>query len=93
MPSSFLLQAILGIFSTTLLSAKSADKLVQCATLSSLAQAVGAEAFKQVEFPLEVYVCVHPSSINVLAERKADDAFPQSQRCRREGDRPAGARG
>ncbi|GAA5840009.1 hypothetical protein JCM9279_005240 [Rhodotorula babjevae] len=57
-------RAILGIFSSTLLSAKSAEKLVQCATMSSLAQAVGAEAFKQVEFPLEVYVA------NAAAEKE-----------------------
>ncbi|GAA5916194.1 hypothetical protein JCM8208_000030 [Rhodotorula glutinis] len=48
-------RAILGIFSSTLLSVKSAEKLVLCATLSAFAQAVGPEAFKQVEFPLEVY--------------------------------------
>ena len=51
-------QVILGIFSSTLLSAKSARKLVQCPNLSSLAQELGEKAFTQVEFPLEVYRCV-----------------------------------
>lgn len=51
-------QVIIGIFSSTLLSAKSARKLVQCATLSALAEKVGAKAFTQVDLPLEVYACV-----------------------------------
>ncbi|GAA6050340.1 hypothetical protein JCM3770_002971 [Rhodotorula araucariae] len=56
-------RVILGIFSATLLSAKSANKLVQCPNLSSLAAALGAEAFVQIDFPLEVY------SANTASER------------------------
>ncbi|GAA5884349.1 hypothetical protein JCM6882_002239 [Rhodosporidiobolus microsporus] len=50
-------RVILTVFSSTLLSAKTAQKrkIVQCASLSSLAAEMGAEAFVQVEFPLEVY--------------------------------------
>ncbi|BGP52176.1 hypothetical protein JCM10450v2_008147 [Rhodotorula kratochvilovae] len=57
-------RVILGIFSSTLLSAKSARKLVQCPNLSSLAQELGVKAFTQVEFPLEVY------SANAVSEKE-----------------------
>ncbi|GAA6017409.1 hypothetical protein JCM10207_005624 [Rhodosporidiobolus poonsookiae] len=50
-------RVIITLFSSTLLSAKFAKrkKLAQCSTLSDLAQDMGAPAFVQVEFPLEVY--------------------------------------
>ncbi|GAA5869174.1 hypothetical protein JCM8547_005160 [Rhodosporidiobolus lusitaniae] len=50
-------RVILTVFSTTLLSTKTAKKrkIVQCGSLSSLAAELGAEPFVQIEFPLEVY--------------------------------------
>lgn len=49
---------ILSIFTTTLISGKTAKKrkIVQCNTLSDLAKELGAESFTQIEFPLEVYM-------------------------------------
>ncbi|KAK4696643.1 hypothetical protein P7C70_g8341, partial [Phenoliferia sp. Uapishka_3] len=51
-------QLVLTIFSTTLLSGKTAKrkKIVQCSSLSSLAREMGAEVFVRIEFPPEVYV-------------------------------------
>ncbi|BGP20751.1 hypothetical protein JCM10213v2_008914 [Rhodosporidiobolus nylandii] len=58
-------RVILTLFSTTLLSSKTPKrrKLAQCASLTALAAELGAEAFVQVEFPLEVYganACTDP---------------------------------
>ncbi|KAL8277180.1 hypothetical protein RQP46_010428 [Phenoliferia psychrophenolica] len=51
-------RVILTIFSTTLLSGKTAKrkKIIQCASLSRLALEMGTEAFTRIEFPPEVYV-------------------------------------
>ncbi|GAA5944215.1 hypothetical protein JCM3775_007116 [Rhodotorula graminis] len=68
-------RAILGIFSSTLLSVKSAEKLVQCATLSGLAQAVGPEAFKQIEFPLEVYVANAATEDEIVVPVNQDESL------------------
>jgi hypothetical protein len=56
-------QVILTVFSSTLLSAKTAKKrkIVQASNLSALAAELGGEAFIQIEFPLEVYTYVSPS--------------------------------
>ncbi|GAA5840200.1 hypothetical protein JCM11251_005944 [Rhodosporidiobolus azoricus] len=71
-------RVILSIFSSTLLSSKSVQKqkIVQCPSLTSLAEEMGAEAFVQVEFPLEVY------SANTLSdpEIKLPASSPPLQR-------------
>ncbi|GAA6033599.1 hypothetical protein JCM8097_001476 [Rhodosporidiobolus ruineniae] len=69
-------RVILTLFSTTLLSAKTAKrrKIVQCSTLNSLAQELGSEAFVQIEFPLEVY------SANTDTEIKLPPSNPPMQR-------------
>ncbi|GJN94265.1 hypothetical protein Rhopal_007339-T1 [Rhodotorula paludigena] len=48
-------RVLIALFSSTLLSIKTARKLIQCATLSELAESLGAKTFVQIEFPLEVY--------------------------------------
>ncbi|GAA5974664.1 hypothetical protein JCM11641_007047 [Rhodosporidiobolus odoratus] len=48
-------KVIITLFSTTLLSANSARKLVQASSLNSLADKMGARQFVQIDFPLEVY--------------------------------------
>ncbi|KAM0755927.1 Rho GTPase activation protein [Meredithblackwellia eburnea MCA 4105] len=51
-------RVILTLFSTTLLSGKTAKrrKIVQCSSLSELAREMGPENFVRVEFPPEVYI-------------------------------------
>ncbi|BGP28072.1 hypothetical protein JCM10295v2_007059 [Rhodotorula toruloides] len=53
------MQLLVTLFSATLLSLKTVTlrgKLVQCASLTSLADSIGAKAFVQIDIPLEVYV-------------------------------------
>ncbi|GAA5943363.1 uncharacterized protein JCM15063_002925 [Sporobolomyces koalae] len=51
-------RVILTLFSATLLSVKVAkkQKIVHCAGLTQLAEAIGTETFTLIEFPLEVYL-------------------------------------
>lgn len=54
-------QILVTLFSATLLSVKTITtrgKLVQCSSLSSLAESLGTKAFVQIDIPLDVYVCV-----------------------------------
>jgi len=50
-------QLVTTVFTTTLLSGKTAKrrKLVQCSTLSKLADELGTDNFVQLEIPAEVY--------------------------------------
>ncbi len=53
-------QLLVRIFSTSILSLKAVEKgkLVDCPTLSRLADRCGRETFTRIEIPLEVYTCV-----------------------------------
>jgi hypothetical protein len=60
-PSSPIHQLLVRIFSTTILSFKAIQKgkLVDCSSLSLLAERCGRETFTRIEIPLEVYMCVY----------------------------------
>lgn len=64
-------QVILTVFSSTLLSAKTAKKrkIAQASHLSALAAELGAEVFVQVDFPLEVYTCVFDFPDRICAHK------------------------
>ena len=53
-------QLLVRLFSTSILSFKAIQKgkLVDCSTLSLLAERLGPETFTRIEIPLEVYMCV-----------------------------------
>lgn len=55
------LQLLARIFSFSILSPRTLKrgKLQALSTLSELAAKVGAEAFRSLEIPLQVYMCVH----------------------------------
>ncbi|KAG0660221.1 hypothetical protein C6P46_004675 [Rhodotorula mucilaginosa] len=80
---------LVRIFSTSILSFKAMrkGKLVDCSTLSLLAERLGRETFRRIEIPLEVYIsnAKRESSIHlddeVATPSPAEDQAPLVQDC------------
>ncbi|BGP03962.1 hypothetical protein NBRC10513v2_007703 [Rhodotorula toruloides] len=71
---------LVTLFSATLLSVKtitSRGKLVQCPSLSSLAESIGGKAFAQIDVPLEVYVA-NAAVDKAIKLPEKDDQLPRT---------------
>ncbi|BGO96129.1 hypothetical protein JCM10020v2_007866 [Rhodotorula toruloides] len=71
---------LVTLFSATLLSVRtitSRGKLVQCPSLSSLAESVGGKAFVQIDVPLEIYVA-NAAVEKAIKLPEADDQVPRT---------------